>query len=225
MSRDPGVAALSGGPPSAGMGAGRAPGDRSEPAWSARAEAAGGLGRRALGALAGWWEEWVLCRGSRVACLRRRGARIGRQTAILNRTAEFGTEPWLVEIGARVTVAAGVLFLTHDGASRVFRDRVAGSSVFGNRFGAVRVLDDCFVGARAILMPGVTVGPESIVGAGSIVTRDVAPRTVVAGVPARSLCTLDEYVERYRAEMVRGLSSDRAEARRQLTRRIWGEER
>jgi acetyltransferase-like isoleucine patch superfamily enzyme len=160
-----------------------------------------------------------------VACLRRRGTRVGRHTAILNRPSEFGTEPWLVEIGSRVTVTAGVLFLTHDGASRIFRDRIDGSSVFGNRFGAVRVLDDCFVGVRAILMPGVTIGPASIVGAGSIVTRDVPPQTVVAGAPARVVCTLDEYVERYKAGMIPGLSSDRSELRRQLTLRFWKEER
>jgi acetyltransferase-like isoleucine patch superfamily enzyme len=206
-------------------GADLAPSSGGEPAWALRVATAAHLGRRAVGALTGWFEEWVLCRGNRAACLRRRGARIGRQTAILNRASEFGTEPWLVEIGSRVTVAAGVLFLTHDGASRIFRDRIDGSSVYGNRFGAVRVLDDCFVGTRAILMPGVTIGPASIVGAGSIVTRDVPPRTVVAGAPARTVCSLDEYVDRYKAEMVPGLSSDRSELRRQLTRRFWGEER
>ena len=61
------------------------------------------------------------------------------------------------------------------------------------------MLDNCVVGMRAILLPGVTIGPDSIVGAGSVVTRDVPPRTVAAGVPARVLCTLDEYAERYRA--------------------------
>jgi carbonic anhydrase/acetyltransferase-like protein (isoleucine patch superfamily) len=80
----------------------------------------------------------------------------------------------------------------------------------------VRVLDNCFVGVNSILMPGVTVGPNSIVGAGSVVTRDVPARSVAAGVPARVLCTLDEYVETYRQRMIPGLSSDRSELRRQL---------
>lgn len=45
--------------------------------------------------------------------------------------------------------------------------------------------DDVWVGARAIVMPGVRIGRGSIVGAGAVVTKDVAPFTVVAGVPAR----------------------------------------
>lgn len=49
----------------------------------------------------------------------------------------------------------------------------------------------CFVGAQATILPGLRVGREAFVAAGSVVTRDVAPRTVVAGVPARPLRTLD----------------------------------
>ncbi len=45
--------------------------------------------------------------------------------------------------------------------------------------------DDVWIGARAIVMPGVSIGSGAIVGAGAVVTRDVAPRTVVGGVPAR----------------------------------------
>jgi acetyltransferase-like isoleucine patch superfamily enzyme len=45
--------------------------------------------------------------------------------------------------------------------------------------------DDCWLGAGVIIMPGVTVGAGSIVGSGAVVTKDVPPNTVVAGVPAR----------------------------------------
>jgi maltose O-acetyltransferase len=47
------------------------------------------------------------------------------------------------------------------------------------------------VGAAVTILPGVTIGPEAFVAAGSVVTADVAPRTVVAGVPARALRTLE----------------------------------
>jgi acetyltransferase-like isoleucine patch superfamily enzyme len=49
----------------------------------------------------------------------------------------------------------------------------------------VVILDDAWVGARAIIMPGCTIGKGAIVGAGSVVTSDVAPYTIVAGNPAR----------------------------------------
>ncbi|MEM1335606.1 MAG: sugar O-acetyltransferase, partial [Actinomycetota bacterium] len=47
-----------------------------------------------------------------------------------------------------------------------------------------------WVGARAVIFPGVTVGRDSVIGIGSIVTRDVPPRTLVAGSPARVVRTL-----------------------------------
>jgi acetyltransferase-like isoleucine patch superfamily enzyme len=175
--------------------------------------------------LARGFERWVLCRGNRVAYLRRQGMRIGDFTTILSDPPNFGTEPWLIEIGSHCAIAAGAVFITHDGSSRVFRRSLEGSSDFGNGFGPIRVRDNSFVGLRATLLPGVTIGPDSIVGTGSVVNRDGPPGTVAAGVPARVVCTLDEYVEKYQARMIRGLSSDRRELRRQLTRHFWGEER
>ena len=49
----------------------------------------------------------------------------------------------------------------------------------------VTVGDDCWIGGGAILCPGVRIGPRSVVGAGSVVVRDVEPDVVVAGNPAR----------------------------------------
>lgn len=181
--------------------------------------------RRGVRGIARFIVRWGVCHGNSVVYLRRRGARIGAQATLLNRVEDFGTEPWLVEIGSRVTVAAGVLLLTHDGASRVFRHRIEGGSPFGNRFGTIRILDNCFIGARSILLPGITIGPDSIVGAGSVVTQDVAPRTVVAGHPARALADLDGYIETYRRKMVPDLPANRRDLRRDLTVRLWGEER
>ncbi|GGW77084.1 acetyltransferase-like isoleucine patch superfamily enzyme [Streptomyces albaduncus] len=51
----------------------------------------------------------------------------------------------------------------------------------------MRIEDDVWIGAGAVILPGVTVGRGSVVGAGSVVTADVPPMTVVAGTPARVL--------------------------------------
>lgn len=53
--------------------------------------------------------------------------------------------------------------------------------------GGVRIEDDCWIGAGAIILNGVTIGKGSVVGAGAVVTKDVAPYTIVAGNPARKI--------------------------------------
>lgn len=53
--------------------------------------------------------------------------------------------------------------------------------------GPVHIHDGAFIGINAVVLPGVTVGKNAVVGAGSVVTRDVPPFTVVAGNPARIL--------------------------------------
>jgi acetyltransferase-like isoleucine patch superfamily enzyme len=55
----------------------------------------------------------------------------------------------------------------------------------------ITVEDGCWIGAGSILLPGVTIGRGSIVAAGSVVTKDVAPDTLVGGIPARPIRELD----------------------------------
>ena len=64
------------------------------------------------------------------------------------------------------------------------------------RFAPVMIGDDVFVGYRALVLPGVTIGDGAVIGAGAVVTRDVEARTVVAGNPARSLGTVEDLTER-----------------------------
>ena len=54
----------------------------------------------------------------------------------------------------------------------------------------VRIGDKVWVGANATILPGVTIGDGAIVAAGAVVTKDVAPRTVVGGVPAKVIKTI-----------------------------------
>lgn len=86
-----------------------------------------------------------------------------------------------LHIGRHVLVAPGV-FITdhaHRRAPGVLLDAQ------GSECAAVRIGDDAWIGAKAVILPGVTVGAGAIVGAGAVVTHDVAPGVIVAGVPAR----------------------------------------
>lgn len=78
-----------------------------------------------------------------------------------------------IHIGEESYIASGTLVLSHDFCRRLKTD-----TVIGRR---------CFIGAHAVIMPGIKIGDSSIVGAGSVVTRDVPPGCIVAGNPARIL--------------------------------------
>ena len=194
-----------------------------KPTWAHSDERRfGHLVQALLREVTGLWQRYGRYRGNKVAYLRHLGVRIGEGCDLLNGIKDFGTEPWLIELGHRVTLAHGVVLLTHDGASRLFRQAIPGSSRWGNRFGTIQIGDNVFVGINTIILPGVTIGANSIIGAGSVVTKDVPPQTVAAGVPARPICTLAEYIERYQQKMIPVTATTSAELRRELTEKLWG---
>jgi len=121
---------------------------------------------------------------------RKRGARVGKNCRIMVRS--FGSEPYLVSIGDHCTIAPGAVLTTHDGAAWIFTEEFPNLQ----RFGRIQIRDNCFIGTRAIILPDVVIGPNSIVGAGAVVTRNVPPGMVVGGCPARPICTVQEYKEK-----------------------------
>lgn len=101
---------------------------------------------------------------------------------------ELASEPYLVMIGNHVQISDDVKFLTHN-VGWCFRNEIPDIQVFG----AIRILDNCYVGAGTIILPNVTIGPNVIIGAGSVVTKDVPANTVFAGNPARFIMQIDDY--------------------------------
>jgi len=118
---------------------------------------------------------------------RRQGARIGERNRLEVRS--LGAEPHIVSIGNHCTIALNVKFLTHDGAVWVFSEEIPDIQ----KFGAITIRDNCFIGIDSIVIGNVIIGPDAIVGAGSVVTKDVPTGTIVAGSPAKKISTIEEY--------------------------------
>lgn len=132
-----------------------------------------------------YWEHIASCQ----AYARHLGVSIGNNCFIATRNWPF--EGYLVRIGDNVGITKDVAIHTHGGA-RCIRKEHPDFDVFGK----VVIEDWAYIGAHSQIMPGVTIGEGALVAAGSIVTKSVAPHTVVGGNPAKFICTTEEYYER-----------------------------
>jgi acetyltransferase-like isoleucine patch superfamily enzyme len=146
---------------------------------------------------------------------------IGSDVTILNRLSEnasgishrtvlvAGRPQASLKIGNHVGISGAVLFCTREIVIEDFVNLGADSCVYDSDLhpiqsmarrerdhdavtcAPVRICEDAWIGARAIILKGVTIGPRSVVGAGAVVTKDVPPDTIVAGVPARVVAKID----------------------------------
>jgi acetyltransferase-like isoleucine patch superfamily enzyme len=156
------------------------------------------------------------CRCNRIKFLRYKGVRIGEKCTVITKSQNFGTEPYLVKIGNNVTITHGVIFITHDGGTRLFRDEFPDMNPYGNVFGPIELGNNVFVGINSLLLPGTKISDNSLVGAGSIVKGCFDPGVVIAGNPGRVICSIDEYIAKVRTQMVHLKSINRTELRSEL---------
>jgi acetyltransferase-like isoleucine patch superfamily enzyme len=118
------------------------------------------------------------------------GVKVGKDCRLFS--SNFGSEGYLIEIGNHVTIADGVQFITHDGGIWLFREEDPEADVFGK----IIIEDNVFIGINAIILPGVCLGPNTVVGAGAVVTKSFSGNGVIAGNPAKVICSLEEYKEK-----------------------------
>ncbi len=140
-----------------------------------------------------------LCRPDGLAwaqLLKRRGTlrTIGDDCSVL--TNVVITDPQFVVLGNNVRLSGCTLFC-HDGAVNMV-NRAYGSRL--DRFGKIVIGDDVFIGHQAVVLPGTTIGNKVLIGAGAVVSGMVPDNSVMVGVPARKVGTLDDLHRRWSAD-------------------------
>lgn len=121
-----------------------------------------------------------------------RGLKIGRNVYIMENVMFDYGYPYLIEIGDHCRISREVRILAHDATP--FRDLGV------TRLAPVRILEGTFIAERAVILPGVTLGPRAMVAAGAVVNRSFPEGAMVAGNPARMYASFDDYLERVRAD-------------------------
>lgn len=121
------------------------------------------------------------------------GMHIGQGVNLPASTTIDMSHCFLIHIGDWCGFGGDCVILAHEGQFDEFLD--------AGRVGKVVIHEHSHIGTRSVILPGVEIGPRTIVGANSVVTRSLPPDTVCAGSPARVICSLDEYLERHRTSM------------------------
>tara|TARA_B100001093_G_scaffold178430_1_gene171015 strand:- start:1011 stop:1520 length:510 start_codon:yes stop_codon:yes gene_type:complete len=124
-----------------------------------------------------------------------RGVKIGEGTKIKS-SVNISTEPYLISIGCNCKITGRVNLITHDGGPWVFRSENPNLDVIKK----ITIGDNVYVGVGATLMPGVNIGNNCVIGAQSVVTKDIPSNSVAVGSPARVIKSLKEYKEKVLSE-------------------------
>lgn len=113
------------------------------------------------------------------------GMKIGDNCSIQTGVIFDYSHCWLIKIGNNVTIAPHAYLLAHDASTKKL--------INYTKIGSITIEDNVFIGVRALIMPGVTIGKNVIVAAGSIVTKSIPAGSIVAGNPAKVISTMENY--------------------------------
>lgn len=145
----------------------------------------------------GLWRRFCRPNGQRHADYLRRfgGLHAMGRDVLINRDVVM-PDPAYLSIGSNVVIGSCSL-IGHDGSVAML-NRAYDETL--DAVGKLDIRDNVFIGHQAVVLPGVTIGPNALVAAGAVVTRDVPPGTIVGGCPARVIGSVEERVEKLKAE-------------------------
>jgi maltose O-acetyltransferase len=161
---------------------------------------------RLLDICVAWMPHFCFFR-SRTYLYRAFGVRIGARSVILGRMELSGSDPLLkklrigedcqitaplyVDLNAEITVGNRVALAHHVKLVTSTHELGSEAQRCGElRFAPIHIEDGCWIGASAVILPGVTIGKGSVIAAGAVVASDIPPNTLAGGIPAKSIKTL-----------------------------------
>ena len=150
---------------------------------------------------------------------KKKGMKVGKGCDFVSPGPNFGSEPYLIEIGNNTTVSFDVAFVTHDAGTRVLRNLATNEKEKQTViYGKIVIGNNCFIGCRSTILPGVKIGDNVIIGAGSVVNRDIPSNSVAAGVPCKVICSLEEYKEKHKDDFLYMVNLPYEEKKKFLTK-------
>lgn len=122
-----------------------------------------------------------------------RGLVVGKNFNMQNEVLIDRNHCWHITIGDDVTLAPRVYILAHDASTK----RQLGYT----KIGKVRIGHRVFVGAASVILPGVTIGDDVIIGVGTVVTGDIPDGSLAVGVPAKVVGTVEQFMAKRTREI------------------------
>lgn len=118
------------------------------------------------------------------------GVKVGKNCFISSKN--WPSEPYLIEIGDYVRIANDVKFFTHGGVWSQARKQELGAL---EHFGRIKIGDYSYIGDNCLILPGVTVGNDVIIAAGTVVTKSIPDGIMVGGNPMKVIGKTDDFVD------------------------------
>ena len=122
------------------------------------------------------------------------GLSLGKNVTIMPEALIDPRYPYLISIGNNCSLSNGVIILAHDATTFKFTNGYT-------RLGKVDIKDNCYIGTNVIILPGVTIGPDVLIAAGSVVNKNIPPNSCVAGVPARFYYKFDDFIKNHEEQI------------------------
>lgn len=145
---------------------------------------------------------------------------IGENVTIMDRKIPLYAK--LIRIHNNVRLASNITFATHDITHFVLNKmKNTSGAVYSETIGCIELMDNVFVGTNTTIVGGVRIGPNAIVAAGAVVTEDVPENSVVGGVPARYICSFDEWLERRKVQYPLELNPTHQDVSDELVKYMW----